>query len=72
MVSFDINFDDIQFFCFFFGAESGVQNMTVSPHPFEAMRPENIRVLFFSKLRIGLLYCDHLVVVELQKVMKIF
>jgi hypothetical protein len=46
--------------------------MTVSPHPFEAMRPENIRVLFFSKLRIGLLYCDHLVVVELQKVMKIF
>lgn len=29
----------------FSGAESGVQNMIVSPHPFEAMRPENIRVL---------------------------
>lgn len=46
--------------------------MTVSPHPFQAMRPENIKELFSFKNRIGLLYCDHLVAVELQKVMKIF
>lgn len=46
--------------------------MTVSPHPFQAMRPENIKEFFSFKNRIGLLYCDHLVAVELQKVMKIF
>lgn len=33
----------------FSGADSGVQNMTVDPHPFQVMRPENVKEFFSFK-----------------------
>lgn len=42
-----------------------VQNMAVSQHLFQTMRPEDVEEFFSFKNRIGVLHCGHLVEMEL-------